>query len=415
MSNLEKGKRIVVSHTLASEFDLTSIRSRSKSPFADEVRSSEISKSSPILNSVAGSSYNEANLIKNIANKRIADLYTRIRLRSSGAIKSNVVTLGGLASKAEQVVSGKQAKKNPLAKQINTQIAMQKKRGRAALVSSKVSEVQQVKLKSKQKQTTGRIATRRLAYVTRQGKKTIRENTFRNLVVKRAESSYKKKGQLSTSFIFKSFFITVTPFIGLKTRRRRKRVIHKVVPLERSRGERKSLGALATAFHSQGAVSKPFSERLNTTLESIAEAYAKGIQNASHKKRTVNKARQGIALDRRSTTGTKSSSIVSPVSQSSGSNSFREKRDEIHRIARKARPFRWLYKLNPEQNPKAAKALATERKHAQEIKQVTKGKVVKGKGIVKVKAQKPKSAEEIRAFKNKLSAIAKQYNKSKNY
>ncbi len=170
------------------------------------------------------------------------------------------------------------------------------------------------------KQSTGRIATRRLSFFIRKGNKSGRERIFRDLVFKRIDTAPKKKNKYSLPFIFKSFFISATPFIGLKTRRRRKYIKHKLVPSDRSRGERKSLNVFSAQLHSHGAVSKPFVARLNAELESVADSYIKGKEKQKRNVRQVKKNTVSV--------------------QSNVSNTFREKRDEIHKLAYKSRPYR---------------------------------------------------------------------------
>lgn len=163
-------------------------------------------------------------------------------------------------------------------------------------------------------QSSSRTATSRVSYFFRKGGKENRERQLRGLFIRRA-----KKGQnvvatkssvstsVTTSQLFRSFFLSATPFIALKTRRQRrgKRVVAKVGPLDRERGERKSLVALSSRLQSEGAVKKSFPERLERELEIIDSASGKG-----------------------------------PTTSGSTSQ-IRDKRDELHRIAFQSRPFKW--------------------------------------------------------------------------
>ena len=151
-----------------------------------------------------------------------------------------------------------------------------------------------------QVQSTNNIATRRLSYFFRQGKKAIREKILRDVIFTRS----KKNNGIFSSEFFKSFFLEVTPFIGLKIRRRNKRGKSKIITLERIRGERKALGALSALVHSEGAVKKAFNQRLKIELEALYDSF-------------VNNPK---------------------------SNNLRIKRDEIHQLAHKSRPAKFKKK-----------------------------------------------------------------------
>ena len=200
-------------------------------------------------------------------------------------------------------------------------------------VKVRCSEVKPIVVPSQYKQSTGSIATRRLSFFFRKGKQSGRESIFRNFVINRANSFVQKKIQYKTSFFFKSFFNIATPFVGLKTRRRRKRIVYKVVLLERDRGVRKALGALSSIFQSQGFVSKPFEDRLKGELESIADTYIKGRAKPYRNKlsgrmgKQKHKQKQAIASN--------------SVQSQNAISSIREKRDEMHRLALQAAPYRW--------------------------------------------------------------------------
>lgn len=108
---------------------------------------------------------------------------------------------------------------------------------------------------------------------------------------------------------FQTIFLTATPFIGLKTRRRRrgKRLVAKIIPLERTRSERRAFLALSKSLEVTGSVSKPFSSRLARELETLSGKSAQGTDA-----KTVG-----------------------------SSSAIREKRDEIHKLAFSSRPPRW--------------------------------------------------------------------------
>ena len=155
-----------------------------------------------------------------------------------------------------------------------------------------------------------RTATRRLTYFFRRGNKEGRESRLRQLFQRRAVAKQSVSGtNLTSSDLFQSFFISATPFIGLKTRRRRrgKRVIVKLAPLERDRGERRSFIALSNTLQISGAASKPFVDRLERELEVLA---AKATPGASKLKTQV------------------------------GVSAIRDKRNEIHKLAYFSRPYR---------------------------------------------------------------------------
>lgn len=147
-----------------------------------------------------------------------------------------------------------------------------------------------------------RTATRMLSYFFRRGQKESMENLLRQLIYRRATG----KIAVSTPNLFKSFFLSATPFVGLKTRRRRrgKRLIAKIAILERDRGERSSFVALANTLQLSGASSKPFIERLERELESLANTERK--------------------------------------------SGLREKRDESHKLAYTSRPYRWRRRSRPQ-------------------------------------------------------------------
>ena len=117
-------------------------------------------------------------------------------------------------------------------------------------------------------QTPVEIATNRLNYFLYRGKKAATETKRRARFLERA----KKKMVTNTSQIstrFKSFFISATPFIGLRTRRKRrgKRVLNKVITLTRKRSQRKAFLGFAATVCISGRATKPFRVRLENALE----------------------------------------------------------------------------------------------------------------------------------------------------
>jgi ribosomal protein S7 len=126
-------------------------------------------------------------------------------------------------------------------------------------------------------------------FFLKRGKKSSLENLLRAWLIRRA-----RQGKTPVYSLLHSCILYGTPFISLKTRRRGKRVFYKVGYMDRSRGERKSLGALRQTLKDQ-------------TYERFTEALEKEIESlASGKSRIV------------------------------------EKRDELHRLALEASPSGWL-------------------------------------------------------------------------
>ena len=165
--------------------------------------------------------------------------------------------------------------------------------------------------------TISRASSRRLSHFCRRGKKETREAHIRTLVRERErgiktstsrlpEGHFDENSKIASSNLFEPFFKVATPFIGLKTRRKRRgnRVIHKLMPLDRSRSERKPFVALAAIMRTSGKTAKPFYRRLGQQLEKLYNSSVARRANARE---------------------------VSPL---------QEKRDEVHRTAFDARPYR---------------------------------------------------------------------------
>jgi hypothetical protein len=114
-------------------------------------------------------------------------------------------------------------------------------------------------------------ASKRLNYFFRKGQKGITESKRRIRLTERAKKklSISAEGTNKISSRFKSFFISATPFIGLKTRRLRrgKRVINKIFALTRDRSQRKAFSEFASPFFTTGRSKKPLRTRLEQELD----------------------------------------------------------------------------------------------------------------------------------------------------
>lgn len=114
-------------------------------------------------------------------------------------------------------------------------------------------------------------ASKRLNYFFRQGQKGITEGKRRNRLKERAKKKLVNsvEGTNKIASRFKSFFISATPFIGLKTRRLRrgKRVVNKIFALTRDRSQRKAFSEFASPFFTTGRAKKPLMTRLEQELD----------------------------------------------------------------------------------------------------------------------------------------------------
>jgi hypothetical protein len=129
--------------------------------------------------------------------------------------------------------------------------------------------------------SASRASSRRLPFFIRCGNKEKLESHFRRLVIKRegANRTVLIKGgveriQPSIADLFEPLFISATPFIALKAlrsrrKRRGKRIINKLLPLDRARSERKPFSALASILRISGRTPKPFNTRLAHELDSL--------------------------------------------------------------------------------------------------------------------------------------------------
>lgn len=173
--------------------------------------------------------------------------------------------------------------------------------------------------------STVRTSSRSLAHFFRKGNKENREIQFRHLIINRESKKRSirfnnvmpKRVQPTVTELFKPFYFSATPFIGLKTRRKRrgKRIIHKLSPLDRARSERKPFVALSSILRSSGRAAKSFKTRLEQELDTLYSV-----------SRTLR-----VPADR---------------GLSSSTSTLRDKRDLLHRTAFYAMPRRWLYKTN---------------------------------------------------------------------
>jgi hypothetical protein len=122
-------------------------------------------------------------------------------------------------------------------------------------------------------QASVNTASNRLNYFFRRGQKGAVEGKRRGRFIQRAVKKPAATQEINNKFAtrFKSFFISATPFIGLKTRRRRrgKRVVNKVITLTRRRSQRKSFLEFASMICVSGRSKKPFMSRLENELETL--------------------------------------------------------------------------------------------------------------------------------------------------
>jgi len=140
-----------------------------------------------------------------------------------------------------------------------------------------------------------------------------RERTMKTRASRQAERTVTERSKVPSSNLFEPFFKVATPFIGLKTRRKRrgKRIIHKLRPLDRARSERKPFGTLASLLRTSGKTAKPFIVRLEQQLDKL---YSTSLVPSTRRSAAASSSREDSPL--------------------------RDKRDEIHRTAFYARPYR---------------------------------------------------------------------------
>jgi hypothetical protein len=142
--------------------------------------------------------------------------------------------------------------------------------------------------------------------LTTEGKKGKIESLVRSLWRKNTKTSNKDVELSPVTKQIKIFALNATPFVGLQTRRRGKRPVVKIITIPRKRGERKAITSLKKNIQEVGAVSQPFSTRIQRQLQSL-------------------------------------SSTNSTKSRVSGTSfNTRESRDELHRLAFSSIPRYWI-------------------------------------------------------------------------
>ena len=129
-------------------------------------------------------------------------------------------------------------------------------------------------------------------FFIKKGKKETMENYFRSFLIQRALSK-----KVNFYGVLSNAMLNSTPFIRLKSIKRRRYTINKVHPVEKQWARRKALGAFAKGFKEQKA--KNFGLKLEKELELLQ----------------------------------------------SGKSNIQIKRDEYHKTALKAAPYRWRYSL----------------------------------------------------------------------
>ena len=158
------------------------------------------------------------------------------------------------------------------------------------------------------------LAHRIVTFFIRRGKRERVEGLFRALWrrnpdqrVPVSKGSTGPKAVASGATLLQNFSLAATPFVALRTRRRGARQTTKVTFLPQARGQRKALISLASTIATGGAASAPFATRLRRQLE--------GLLRPEGRPRSV---------------GT--------ISATTGVGALRDRRDEIHRQARRSIP-----------------------------------------------------------------------------
>ena len=122
-------------------------------------------------------------------------------------------------------------------------------------------------------QASTSIATSRIKYFFRKGNKisteVARRNIFKEYSMKKNKASVSVQPKIIS--IFESFFISATPFIGLKTlgKRRGKITQHKVITLSPLSIGRKSIIDFSSRISISGRTSKPFIDRFYGELNTL--------------------------------------------------------------------------------------------------------------------------------------------------
>jgi hypothetical protein len=157
------------------------------------------------------------------------------------------------------------------------------------------------------------LAHRRVTFFIRRGKRERVEGLFRALWRRNPEQrvSTSKNTAIakvpSGAALLQNFSLAATPFVALRTRRRGARQTTKVTFLPQARGQRKALISLANTIATGGTASAPFGTRLRRQLEGLLrpEGRPRGVVTAT---------------------------------TSVGVGALRDRRDEIHRQARRSIP-----------------------------------------------------------------------------
>lgn len=164
------------------------------------------------------------------------------------------------------------------------------------------------------------LAHRRVTFFIRRGKRERVEGLFRALWRRNSDqrlttgkANVTPKVAISGSALLQNFSLAATPFVALRTRRRGARQTVKVTFLPQARGQRKALISLASTRSTGGAASAPFGVRLRRQLEGLLrpEGRARGL-------------------------------VATPAT--TGAGVLRDRRDEVHRQARRAIPINPLWR-----------------------------------------------------------------------
>ena len=123
-------------------------------------------------------------------------------------------------------------------------------------------------------QTPEATATSMIKYFFRKGNKVSTETAIRKRFkgyAKKAPNTLPDHPQPKRTSLFKSFFISATPFIGLKTqgKRRGKIVKHKVATLSSGARGRKSFLEFSSMVCTSGRAAKPFISRFYSELNTL--------------------------------------------------------------------------------------------------------------------------------------------------
>ena len=158
------------------------------------------------------------------------------------------------------------------------------------------------------------LAHRMVTFFIRRGKRERVEGLFRALWRRNpeqrtlsAKGSSATKSALSGATLLQNFSLAATPFVALRTRRRGARQTVKVTFLPQARGQRKALISLASTIATGGTATAPFGVRLRRQLEGLLRPEGR-IRGTS-------------------------------TPASTGAGALRDRRDEVHRLARRSIPM----------------------------------------------------------------------------